>query len=164
MGSLRWALAGLSCVLLAGCGGPSSTSTSRAASRPPLIVPVLDTTSFPCPLTQVSTVDIEQCGQRKIATLNRQINARAKAIFARLRFSDEITHRFNHAFPADYGRRMFIAGERAWLRYRDAYCRSEGNIAEGGTAAGIHTVYCEVSVTAQHVKDLTAFDKALQQH
>ena len=151
---------------LAACGGaghPTATSTTRSKTRP-LAAPVLDVTSFPCPAKQVSTIDIERCEERKIAMLNRRINALGRVIFARLRAADEITHRFDHSFPVDYGRRAFISGEQAWLRYRNAFCRSEGNIAEGGTAAGIDSVYCEASIDAQHVKDLTAFYKALGPH
>jgi uncharacterized protein YecT (DUF1311 family) len=125
---------------------------------------VLDTSSAPCPAKHFSTLDIERCEQQKIVMLNRRINALAKAIFARLRAGDEITHRFDHAFPIDGARREFIAGEAAWLTYRNAFCRSEGNTAEGGTAAGIYSAYCAASLAAQHVKDLAAFKKALAPH
>jgi uncharacterized protein YecT (DUF1311 family) len=163
----------LATILLAACffglttcaHGSHGLTTSRVGeTTSSLTLPVLGSSSPTCPKKQISTIDTEDCGLRTVAMLNRKINRLARLIFARLRASDELTHRTDHGFPADYGRQEFIDGERTWLRYRNAFCRSEGNAAEGGTAAGIYIVYCEASVDAQHVRDLKAFDKALGQH
>lgn len=160
-----WAAAA-SAAGLAACVGGSQVGAASAVGttdRAPT-VPVLSTSAPACPKKQISTIDTEDCGLRDLAKLNRMINVVARSVFARLRARDQLTHRFDTGFPADYGRQQFVAGERAWLGYRNAFCRSEGNVAEGGTAAGIYSVYCEVSVDSQHLKDLKAFDRALGPH
>jgi uncharacterized protein YecT (DUF1311 family) len=138
---------------------------AAAAAKPPAPPVVHESfTLLPCPAKQLSTLDIEGCEEHKIVTLDHRIDALAKAIFTRLRASDVITHQTDPSAPADYARRAFVAGEAAWLTYRNAFCASEGNVYEGGTAAGIQAAYCTDAVNAQHVKDLTGFLQELRKH
>jgi uncharacterized protein YecT (DUF1311 family) len=143
-----------------------SAQTASGAGPKPLTAPVVHEvfTLLPCPAKQVSTLDIEGCQEHEIVRFDRRIDALAKTIFARLRASDEITHQSDHSVPVDYARRAFSSGEAAWLVYRNAFCASEENVYEGGTAAGIVGASCTVSVDEQHVKDLTSFLRDLERH
>ena len=50
-----------------------------------------------------------------------------------------------------------IAGHKAWLSYRHAFCQSESDVFEGGTEAGVLFAICEASINSEHVKDLKTF-------
>ena len=54
-------------------------------------------------------------------------------------------------------RRDLIAGHKAWLAYRHAFCQSESDVFEGGTEAGVLFATCEAQVNSEHVKDLKTF-------
>jgi hypothetical protein len=78
-----------------------------------------------------------------------QIDARARAIF---RLVGDTT-----------GRRKFLAGETAWLVYRQASCNSVADVYRGGTAQPLAFGACVVSRNRQHLKELAGFEGFLKQ-
>jgi uncharacterized protein YecT (DUF1311 family) len=93
---------------------------------------------------------MEGCQEHLILASDTAINRLAGQIFARL--ADN---------PA---RRGFLAGEKAWLAYRAAYCKGRSDIFEGGTGAVTEYAGCVVHVNAAHAKDLTEFRGDLGPH
>jgi uncharacterized protein YecT (DUF1311 family) len=136
---------------LAGCdlgqGEERKPATHPASSLAP---PVINEkfTLLPCPPKPKTTRDFEGCAEERIVRTDRAINERAKAIFSRLR----------SRAAAD----RFVRGERAWLRYRQAACRSRADVYEGGSAAGVVFAECVATKNAAHLKELTAFERALR--
>jgi uncharacterized protein YecT (DUF1311 family) len=94
-----------------------------------------------------STLQMEGCAEQEILRSDTQIDALNKKIFG--------------ALPTGSARRDLIAGHRAWLAYRRAYCLSVSDVFQGGTAAGAVAADCTASVNAQHVSNLKAFLKDL---
>src|SRR4051794_23361753 len=84
--------------------------------KPPVIHETF--TPLPCPKHQVSTLDIEGCLEQQILKSDRQIDARAAAIFKLLRPD---------------ARAGFVRGEHSWLAYRRASCLAEASKYAGGT-------------------------------
>ena len=115
------------------------------ALKPPVIHEVF--TPLPCPKHQVSTLDIEGCLEQAILKTDRTINADARAIFNRLRPS---------------ARASFVAGEQAWLRYRNLSCVAEASKYAGGTAAGVVAAGCTADRSRVHVQELAAMLKELR--
>jgi uncharacterized protein YecT (DUF1311 family) len=70
---------------------------------------------------------------------DRTINADVKAISVLLAPSE---------------RSGFVAGERAWLRYRRLSCEAEASKYAGGTLAGLVDAGCVVARNRAHVRDL----------
>jgi uncharacterized protein YecT (DUF1311 family) len=94
-----------------------------------------------------STLQMEGCAEQQILRSDTQIDTLNKKIFA--------------ALPSNSARRDLIAGHRAWLTYRKAYCLSVSDVFQGGTAAGVVAADCTASVNAQHASNLKTFLKDL---
>ncbi len=90
-----------------------------------------------------STVDEEGCAEQQILRSDETIDVLNESIFAKL--------------AGDPARRRFIAGHKAWIAYRHAYCLSLSDVFEGGTEAGVIDADCVASVNSQHVRDLRGF-------
>jgi uncharacterized protein YecT (DUF1311 family) len=90
-----------------------------------------------------STLQLEGCAEQQILRSDRQINTLNKTIFGKL--------------PSNSARRDLIAGHRAWLAYRRAYCLSVSDVFQGGTEAGVVAADCTASVNSQHVANLRTF-------
>ena len=90
-----------------------------------------------------STLDEEGCAEQQILRSDETIDALNVSIFAKL--------------AGDPARRRFIAGHKAWIVYRHAYCVSLSDVFEGGTEAGVIDADCVAGVSNQHVKDLRGF-------
>lgn len=94
-----------------------------------------------------STLQLEGCALQQILRSDKQIDGLNRKIFS--------------ALPSDSARRDLIAGHRAWLAYRKAYCLSVSDVFQGGTAAGVVAADCAASVNSQHVSNLKTFLKDL---
>jgi uncharacterized protein YecT (DUF1311 family) len=94
-----------------------------------------------------STLQMEGCAEQQILRSDKQIDALNRKIF--------------DALPSSSARRDLIAGHRAWLTYRRAYCLSVSDVFQGGTAAGVVASDCTASVNRQHVGNLKTFLKDL---
>lgn len=116
------------------------------ALKPPVIHEVF--TPQPCPMHPVSTLDLEGCAEQSILRTDKTINADVKTIFKLL---------------APSARAGFVAGERAWLRYRMLSCDAEASKYAGGTLAGVVAANCAAARNSAHVKDLAATLRDLRQ-
>jgi uncharacterized protein YecT (DUF1311 family) len=108
-----------------------------AALKPPVVHEAF--TPLPCPMHPSATLELEGCDEQAILKSDRAINADARAIF-------------NLLAPSE--RAGFVAGERAWLRYRRLSCAAEASKYAGGTLAGVVDAGCVVSRNRAHVRDL----------
>jgi uncharacterized protein YecT (DUF1311 family) len=132
--------------MLAGQATAATHALDARVVRPPVISERF--TPLPCPAGQPSTtLALEGCAEQAILHLDTAINAAAAAILPRL-----------YDRPA---RLRFVAGERAWLVYRNAFCTSQADVYEGGSEAPVAAATCMRSVDAAHLSALTAFRKAL---
>jgi hypothetical protein len=94
-----------------------------------------------------STLGLEGCAEQQILGTDKKIDALNRTIFAML--------------VDNAARRRFIAGHKAWLAYRRAFCLSRSDIFAGGTDAAVVDATCVASVNGQHVKDLKTFVRDL---
>jgi len=120
---------------------------AAALSGPPVIRETF--TPLPCPAKQVSTLDMEGCAEKAILALDRRINDANAAIFKLLR-------------PVD--RSTFVAGERAWLRYRRASCLTAASKYAGGTLAGLVDANCVAARNRTHLREQQALLRDLRVH
>jgi uncharacterized protein YecT (DUF1311 family) len=108
------------------------------ALKPPVIHEVF--APLPCPMHPAATLELEGCDEQAILKTDRKINANVKQIFKLLAPSE---------------RTGFVAGERAWLRYRKLSCAAEASKYAGGTLAGVVDAGCVAARNQAHVRDLT---------
>jgi uncharacterized protein YecT (DUF1311 family) len=112
---------------------------AAAAVRPPVIHEPF--TPLPCPAKAQTTLELEGCAERQILADDRRIDAEAAAIFALLAARDRAT---------------FVAGERAWLRYRRASCLTASSKYAGGTDAPLEDALCVAARNRTHLRELTS--------
>jgi uncharacterized protein YecT (DUF1311 family) len=117
-----------------------------AVLKPPVIHEPF--TLLPCPSRPQSTLDREGCAEHRIVRLDRQIDATARTIFARLADAN--------------AKQDFIAAQTAWLAYRRADCQSVSDKFEGGTEAGVLAATCTADRSVERLKDVKAFATLLQ--
>jgi uncharacterized protein YecT (DUF1311 family) len=120
-------------------------SAAATALSPPVIHESF--TLLACPRHPQSTLALEGCAEHRIVATDHRIDAVAAMIFRRL-FDDA-------------ARRHLIAAQSAWLAYRSADCTSRSDQYEGGTLAGLVAAQCTADQSAQRLKDLQQFAKAL---
>jgi uncharacterized protein YecT (DUF1311 family) len=93
---------------------------------------------------------MEGCYEKAIVSIDRKINAQAKAIFGLLR--------------SHYARLTFVHGEGFWLLYRQASCSAQASKYAGGTFAGVVAAACTLDRSKAHLLDLVAMRKELSFH
>lgn len=129
--------------LLAGAS-PAGAARGHSAKLAP---PVIHESFTPLPCTGApsnrTALQQEGCAEQQILRSDKTINGLNQSIFGKL-FDNQ-------------ARRDLIAGHKAWLGYRHAFCQSESDVFEGGTEAGVLFALCEASVNSEHVKDLKTF-------
>jgi uncharacterized protein YecT (DUF1311 family) len=125
------------------------STAAPSGVRPPVISEGF--TLLPCPAHPKTTIDLEGCAEHRLVRSDRAINERVRAIFALL------GRRRSAA-----ARARFVRGERAWLVYRRAVCKSRADVYEGGSAGAVADAECQADKNAGHLQDLEAFERALR--
>ena len=95
-------------------------------------------TGNPCK-TQNTTLEMIQCA----AQLYEVADDRLNAVYQALRSSQD-----------EEGKKLLRDAQRAWLKFRDAECLRERDMARGGTLAPILEISCKESMTLQRVSVL----------
>jgi uncharacterized protein YecT (DUF1311 family) len=98
-------------------------------------------TPLPCPAHPQAQLELEGCAEKAILATDRRIDALNALIFARI--------------PARY-RATFVAGERAWLRYRRASCLTASSKYAGGTLASLVDADCVAARNRTHLREQTS--------
>ena len=109
---------------------------AAALAGPPVIHESF--TLLPCPMHPQAQLELEGCAEHAILAVDRQINAVNATIFARLAARDRPT---------------FVAGERAWLRYRRASCLTAASKYAGGTLASLIDATCVAARNRVHLRE-----------
>jgi len=131
-------------VALAAAAAPAGAATAHAGKLAP---PVIHETFTPLSCTgspgHRSTLQMEGCAEQQILRSDRQIDALNAKIFK--------------ALPTTSAKRDLIAGHKAWITYRRAYCLSVSDVFQGGTEAGVVAADCTATVNTQHEGNLKTF-------
>jgi uncharacterized protein YecT (DUF1311 family) len=124
----------------------TAAGAGAAVMKPPVIKETF--TPLGCPQAK-TTLGAEGCAERQIIRSDKTIDALNAKIFDRLDTS---------------GKRDFVSGHNAWLKYRTAYCRSESDIYQGGTEAGVLAAQCTANLNRLHAQDLRSFLSSLDRN
>jgi uncharacterized protein YecT (DUF1311 family) len=90
---------------------------------------------------------MEGCAEREILRTDAAIVTEQRAIFSLL---------------SGDGRSLFARGERSWLAYREAFCKTRASSYAGGSIAPAIIGTCEAGINEGHLKTLSAFDLELR--
>src|SRR6202012_3823584 len=109
---------------------------AAGASAATLKAPVIKEVFTPLACTHDgTTLGMEGCAEHQILRSDRLIDFLNAKIFIKLSAS---------------GKRDFIRGHNAWLKYRTSYCLSESDIYQGGTEAGAIAARCAANINRAH--------------
>jgi uncharacterized protein YecT (DUF1311 family) len=118
-----------------------AAAAAAAAPGPPLIRESF--TPLPCPGKPKTTLQLKACATQRILRSDAEINTRVRNLWGILKTAGP--------------RARFAAGERAWLVYRAAACKSRSDVFKGGTLAGLAYANCVADQNGLHIRDLKRF-------
>ncbi|MEM8853961.1 MAG: lysozyme inhibitor LprI family protein [Pseudomonadota bacterium] len=90
-----------------------------------------------------TTVDLVNCGSKVADAADAKLNELWPKV---LNLYDGYTDEEN-------AKKELRQAQNDWIKFRDATCRAEYNLADGGTIAGIYSVECTCAVTAHRIAD-----------
>ena len=120
-------------------------AAAALALSPPVIHETF--TPLPCPAHPQTQLELEGCAEKAILGTDRRVDAVNAQIFARLAARDRPT---------------FVAGERAWLRYRRASCLTAASKYAGGTLASLVDADCIAARNRTHLREQTSLLRDLR--
>ena len=130
----------------AGLSGRAAIVNSGSTLKPPVITEDFKPVLACNPNT---IVGMEGCGEHKVLSADKQLNADVTVIFGVL--------------TRGAARQDFVLAESTWLTYRNADCRSQSDIYLGGTEQPIADVYCLATDDIARRQELKAWYKDLTQ-
>ena len=99
---------------------------------------------------QETQLDMNECAGRAYLEADQAMNKQWKVTLAAMRERDK--------GPDDgFGppsAQLLLEAQRAWLAYRDAHCRVEGQYARGGSMQPMLVSMCKTQLTAARTEDL----------
>lgn len=96
------------------------------------------------------------CAGRDFKTADTEMNAQWESTAAVMKRRDKDLDRKRDTRPGYF--ETLLAGQRAWLTYREQHCRSEGYTMRGGSAEPMVNSNCKTKLTRARIaqlKDLT---------
>lgn len=103
------------------------------------------------PVTQLA---MNICAARDYETADGELNAQWSATAAIMRKRDSAIDRAHDSRPGYF--QTMLEAQRAWLRFRDAHCTSEGFHARGGSMEPMLVSSCKAELTRQRTAQLRA--------
>jgi uncharacterized protein YecT (DUF1311 family) len=118
----------------------AAAPAGAATPRPPVVRETF--TALPCGGAPAhrSTIQMEGCAERQILARDRTINRLNASVFASL--------------STISAKRVFIASNTHWLRYRNAFCTTAASRFAGGTEQPVVVAQCIARLDAGHIADL----------
>lgn len=90
-----------------------------------------------------TTVDLVNCGSQVADAADAKLNDLWPKV---LGLYDGYTN-------AEQSKKELRQAQNDWIKFRDATCLAEYNLADGGTIGGIYSVECTCEVTAHRIAD-----------
>ncbi len=100
------------------------------------------------PMTQQA---MNHCAGIEFENADKALNDQWRETAAKMRRLDEATT-YDDGRPGYF--EQLLAAQRAWLRYRDGHCASEGYNARGGSLEPLLVATCKTALTRQRTEQL----------
>lgn len=96
--------------------------------------------------------ELNACAYKEYEHADAAMNAQWKITSARMKVIDADFDRTQDGRPGYFD--TLLAGQRAWLTYRDKHCASEGYTMRGGSAEPMVISGCKAQLTDARTKQL----------
>jgi len=102
----------------------------------------------PCK-TQANTIEMNECGKQTLAQKDKELNLAYQKLMKKLAPGDKYD-------DTNYtgAKKLLIEAQQNWIRFRDADCKGQYTLNEGGTIRGIVYLGCLTERTEQRTKEL----------
>ena len=90
-------------------------------------------------------IDMTLCAGQDFKAADAEMNAQWALTSAAMKRNDKSLDRKRDTRPGYFD--TLLAGQRAWLTYRDQHCRSEGYTMRGGSAEPMVANQCKAKLT-----------------
>jgi uncharacterized protein YecT (DUF1311 family) len=101
--------------------------------------------------------DMNICAGRDYEAADAAMARQWNIVVARMKLMDADLDRIHDKRPGYFA--ALLAGQRAWLKFRDSHCVVEGYYARGGSMEPLLINSCLEEVTKQRTQQLRALDK-----
>ena len=101
------------------------------------------------------------CSGRDLKASDAAMTRQYNVVAARMKLMDAELDRTYDKRPGYFA--ALLEGQRAWLRFRDANCITEGYFARGGSMEPMLVNSCLEELTKQRTEQLRSLDKMYQQ-
>lgn len=92
-----------------------------------------------CDMKSLKTVDIFECAKVSQTKIDKKLNEQYQLLMSSPRFSQKT---------------LLLEGERAWINYRDSYCKKAFESTYPGSEAEIERANCIASMTSDRLAEL----------
>jgi uncharacterized protein YecT (DUF1311 family) len=157
----------VSCVLLASCvflatqsAQAATTTTTTVAIAPPAIHEIF--TLLPC--SKKNDLGIEGCEEHKVVKLDKVIDKAEQVLFTMLEKEALLFVPVAGTTDEIAVAQRLSQAEADWLTFRLSECRSESDVALGGTDAALQGGLCDIKMDQQRLAQLKTFYEALKGH
>jgi uncharacterized protein YecT (DUF1311 family) len=100
----------------------------------------------------MAQIELNACAYKEYERADAAMNAQWKVTAARMKEIDADFDRSQDDRPGYFD--TLLAGQRAWLTYRDKQCASEGYTMRGGSAEAMVISGCKTQLTEARTKQL----------
>jgi uncharacterized protein YecT (DUF1311 family) len=110
----------------------------------------------PCK-TQSTTLEINECARLVLAEKDKELNSAYQRVLATLVRRDKDD-------PTDYetARKEFVAGQRAWIQFRDNDCAAKYSLNAQGSIRTVTYLVCVTEHTEQRTRGLRLWSSQTQ--
>ncbi|OZA91988.1 MAG: urease [Erythrobacter sp. 34-65-8] len=97
--------------------------------------------------------EMNYCAHQDFLVADAELNAQWKLVAEVMKQRDkDVGDMLDDGRPGYF--QTLLDGQRAWLRYRDAHCASEGYLARGGSMEPMLVSFCKTSLTKARTAQL----------
>ncbi len=86
-----------------------------------------------------------------------QMNEQTKKDYKKADEIMAVTYRNAMANEDEFGKKLLLEAQRAWINYKEAHCKSESNQFEGGSMQPLIYFSCLTELTNERTKKLKAY-------
>jgi uncharacterized protein YecT (DUF1311 family) len=149
-----------SCLLLGSENAWAATTTTTSALAPPVIHEGFSL--LPC--TKKNDLGMEGCEEHQIVKLDKVIDKAEQVLFTMLEKEASIDEPTSDTTDEVGVAQRLSQAQSDWFNYRLSECRSESDVALGGTDASLLAGMCDIKLDQQRLAQLKSFYLALKGH
>ena len=97
---------------------------------------------------------LNQCAHREHVIADRALNAQWRVTAAKMRELDTQFAEYDYGRSAPDYFNTLLEAQRAWLKYRDASCKLEGDMLIGGSMLPMVVSFCLARMTEARTEEL----------